>query len=243
MILTTNEELYIDLKKECAKFPCAPNFGLVFKRMSPFLKVYTQYITNFELATKELEKLEKQNKKFVDFLESCYQSPECENGQRILAFLIAPVQRIPRYQLLLRVRISNFESFQDLLERTPKEHVQYNDIKEGFEAIVELAKFCNERKRKEENSLVLLELVESLKRHSNGQRFKVNKPKLIERISFNRIDPLKRKEFLTLSLKNLKALIHQKTKESIDSSVMHSTTSCYLLPKIQIKIISSPNVS
>jgi hypothetical protein len=72
--------------------------------MAPFLKVYTQYISNFEFATKELEKLEKQNKKFVDFLENCYQSPECENGQRILAFLIAPIQRIPRYQLLLRVR-------------------------------------------------------------------------------------------------------------------------------------------
>jgi hypothetical protein len=72
------------------------------------------------------------------------------------------------------------KSFQDLLERTPKEHVHYNDIKEGFESIIELAKFCNERKRKEENSLVLLELVESLKRHSNGQRFKVKYNNLID---------------------------------------------------------------
>jgi FYVE, RhoGEF and PH domain containing 5/6 len=192
MILSTNEELQKDLKKECKQNPFSPNFGSVFKKMAPFLKVYTQYISNFDLAAKEVEKLEKQNKKFLDFLETCYQSPECSNGQRILAFLVCPIQRIPRYQLLLRVRIQFNLNSKDLLERTPKEHFLYRDTKEGFEAIVEIAKFCNERKRKEENSLILLELVESLQKHSNGSRFKVtNQFYLKSRIWSNHTELLK----------------------------------------------------
>jgi hypothetical protein len=105
VILSTNEELQKDLKKEFEKNPFSANFGLIFKNMAPFLKVYTQYISNFDLASQEVERLENQNKKFSEFLETCYESPECENGQRLLAFLVSPVQRIPRYQLLFRVRI------------------------------------------------------------------------------------------------------------------------------------------
>jgi hypothetical protein len=103
-ILFTNEELFKDLKKEFQKYPSSPNVGFVFKKMAPFLKVYTQYITNFDTAAAEIERQEKKNKKFSEFLEKTYSSPECPNGQRILSFLILPVQRIPRYQLLLRVR-------------------------------------------------------------------------------------------------------------------------------------------
>jgi len=71
--------------------------------------VYTQYIINFDTAAAEIDRQEKKNKKFSDFLEKTYNSPACANGQRFLAFLILPVQRIPRYQLLLRVIKTNIQ--------------------------------------------------------------------------------------------------------------------------------------
>jgi hypothetical protein len=94
-----------------------------------FLKAYTQYVTKYNKAIAHITSLKKQMPKFRQFLEvmtletlfavivpiaksalftCCVQEcAEKANGQDIAALLIQPVQRIPRYQLLLKDLISH----------------------------------------------------------------------------------------------------------------------------------------
>lgn len=68
------------------------------------MKVYTQYVKDYDLGLATLLHLQKKNSKFVHFLQEAKENPLCE-GKDLQTFLIMPVQRIPRYELLLRVNL------------------------------------------------------------------------------------------------------------------------------------------
>jgi hypothetical protein len=68
------------------------------------------------------------------------------------AFLVLPVQRIPRYKLLL----------EDLLRHTPETHIDYSDLKRSIVLISEVATFFNETIRKHELMLETLELQKNI---------------------------------------------------------------------------------
>ncbi|KAL4491770.1 hypothetical protein ABPG72_006025 [Tetrahymena utriculariae] len=80
------------------------------QKVIPFFKIYIDYLQNFEVSIKFLEKLKEGRKDIRDYIkqfESEYDS--------ISSLLILPVQRIPRYELL----------FKTLLEKTPIDHKDY----------------------------------------------------------------------------------------------------------------------
>jgi hypothetical protein len=60
------------------------------------------------------------------------------SGLTLQAYLIMPVQRIPRYRLLL----------EDLLRRTESNHTDYNGLKIALERIDSVARFVNEEIRR-----------------------------------------------------------------------------------------------
>ena len=62
-------------------------------------------------------------------------------GLDLNAFLIKPVQRACKYPLLLK----------ELLKQTPETHVDYEELKEAFEAMQTSCMKLNERKRDVEN--------------------------------------------------------------------------------------------
>lgn len=68
------------------------------------------------------------------------------------ALLILPVQRIPRYRLLL----------QELLKRTPSDHVDYQSLEKALNAIIEIAAKVNEAKKQNELSQIAFELQKQL---------------------------------------------------------------------------------
>jgi hypothetical protein len=65
-----------------------------------------------------------------------------------MSLLIQPVQRIPRYQLLLA----------ELIKRTPEDHIDYQDLTKALGKVVGIATFVNDRKRQSENARVLQKL-------------------------------------------------------------------------------------
>lgn len=77
-------------KTSCVKF------GIVFKEMAVWFKLYTDYINNHELATTTHDVLMEKKKKFAAFMEKQQNNPKCKNLP-LAAYLIQPVQRIPRY--------------------------------------------------------------------------------------------------------------------------------------------------
>jgi hypothetical protein len=122
--------------------------GLLFKEFSNELHVYEEYMVNFDPALTKRAALLMSNRKFSNFVETARANPEAA-GLGIESFLIAPVQRIPRYRLLL----------QELIKYTDFEHPDYQNLHDAFEAVGESASAHNEAIRRRETKDKLMEIM------------------------------------------------------------------------------------
>ncbi|XP_028512512.1 uncharacterized protein LOC110231235 isoform X3 [Exaiptasia diaphana] len=80
--------------------------GDIFTKLSSsyhidVLKIYSDYVNNFPKAMAVINKYSRGSQKFRRFLQNCSSDPECE-GLDLAAYLLTPIQRLPRYVLLLR---------------------------------------------------------------------------------------------------------------------------------------------
>ncbi|CAN0181401.1 unnamed protein product, partial [Scytosiphon promiscuus] len=80
----------------------------VFLKSAPFLKMYSEYVNNFDSAQDTLTRLETDNLSFNAFLTACEKQKPCR-GLHLRDFLILPLQRIPRYRMLLETILENTE--------------------------------------------------------------------------------------------------------------------------------------
>ena len=64
-----------------------------------------------------------------------------ELGMGIESYLIMPVQRLPRIEMLLK----------DLLRHTTEDHPDFKPLSSAYEGILSIANFVNEKKREAEN--------------------------------------------------------------------------------------------
>jgi len=120
----------------------APNIkvGDIFMNMSDHLKIYTQYITNYDLAIQTLMACRKKNKRLGQWIEETEANPNL-SGLKLGSLLILPVQRIPRYSLLLR----------DMLRHTWQEHIDFKDLEESTTNMESVATYLNNKKAEAEN--------------------------------------------------------------------------------------------
>ena len=114
--------------------------GDIFLHEVEYLKMYTMYVNNYNESVKEVTSSRKKFPKFAELLDTTRYSKEC-NGLDITSYLIMPIQRIPRYVMLLN----------DLLKRTPPTHRDYENLKAAFEKTCEVADYVNKKKREAEN--------------------------------------------------------------------------------------------
>jgi len=120
--------------------------GDLFVGMSAYLKTYTEYVKNFDVSLRRVADCAAKNPKFETFLRSTEES----DGVRtpLEALLITPVQRIPRYVLLL----------QQLHEHTPLGHPDYEYLQKAIVQIKDVAIYINEKKRESDNALRVVEI-------------------------------------------------------------------------------------
>jgi len=124
-----NEKLLADIGGRLATWNAMQKIADIFIQMIPFLQVYTIYINNFDSAISTVSQQKKKNKQFATFLDTCKNNPEAMKHD-IEALLIMPVQRIPRYVLLL----------QALVKHTDKSHDDFADLTVAVEF---MSKFAN----------------------------------------------------------------------------------------------------
>lgn len=110
--------------------------GLVFKKMTPYFKMYTQYSANQPHALAHLEQLSKTNSKFAECLQISTTDPRCR-GLQFGSYLIKPVQRICKYPLLMR----------ELLRYTEESHPDLALIQAAKTEIDKVVDSINEGKR------------------------------------------------------------------------------------------------
>lgn len=77
-----------------------------------------------------------ENKKFARALEKCHHA-NLNGLSGLETLLVVPVQRIPRYVLLLR----------EVLKFTPETHADYAKCRQAFEEMEKVAGLINEKKR------------------------------------------------------------------------------------------------
>jgi len=113
------------------------NYGQVLTQFAKkFRGCYTRYVNNYDSAEAHLNKLKKSDKEKHRYLEVCKSHPDA-GGLDVRSFLIQPVQRVPRYRMLL----------EDLLAHTDAGHADEGPLKEALEKVREVAMHINEEKR------------------------------------------------------------------------------------------------
>lgn len=144
-----NAEFSQQLDKRMAEWPNVNTFGDIFLQMVPMMKMYTTYINEYDGATAVWTKYSVKQE-FADYIAQLRKN----SGGRLdlVSMLIQPVQRLPRYEMLLK----------ELLKHTPSTHVDYENLVEAIERIKELNEYVNERKRQTDNRNFIIKLQEQI---------------------------------------------------------------------------------
>ncbi|KAF9904021.1 hypothetical protein BX616_001428, partial [Lobosporangium transversale] len=121
--------------------------GDIFIEIAPFLKMYSNYVKTFASALTHINDCMNRNERLTEFLKNTEKRPECKNLD-FQAYLMLPVQRIPRYKMLL----------EGLLRHTPEDHPDHRKLQTAFESMAQTAIAVNETTRQHEMFLKMVEL-------------------------------------------------------------------------------------
>jgi len=140
IIYNCNMLLKEDIKERIDNWAANVKVGDIFVNMTDHLKIYTQYITSYDLAIQTLTNCRKKNKRLDLWIEETETNPNL-NGLNIGSLLILPIQRIPRYSLLLR----------DMFKHTWEDHADYENLEECTTQMESVASYLNSKKAEAEN--------------------------------------------------------------------------------------------
>ncbi|KAI8816289.1 uncharacterized protein EV422DRAFT_571856 [Fimicolochytrium jonesii] len=141
-IINVNSELKKQLENRLESSPwdpCNGFIGDIFLNLAPYLKMYSSYVKNFNNALSRVTECSAKFPAFSHFIAKQHTNPELK-GLRLESFLIMPVQRIPRYKMLL----------EELVKKTDVHHPDHETLKNSLERIAEVAVFVNEAIREHE---------------------------------------------------------------------------------------------
>eukprot|EP00698_Gefionella_okellyi_P009277 TRINITY_DN2350_c0_g1_i1.p1 TRINITY_DN2350_c0_g1~~TRINITY_DN2350_c0_g1_i1.p1 ORF type:complete len:872 (+),score=211.01 TRINITY_DN2350_c0_g1_i1:120-2735(+) len=178
-IIQISELLQEELAARIASWDRNSIIGDVFVTMAPFLKAFSAYCSNYAAALELLRTLYHKELPQALFIEATTQL-----GQTLEAVMITPVQRIPRYRLLLT----------ELVKATPDNHPDYAKCKQALAQVEQIAVGINENIRTGER----LAKVRSLARQVVGletsliQRGRLFLREALLSETFNGRDPVRR---------------------------------------------------
>ncbi|XP_056631588.1 FYVE, RhoGEF and PH domain-containing protein 4 [Diorhabda sublineata] len=144
-IYNVNKELLDELEKNPGKVAEA------FCKFAPFFKMYSVYACEFKNILNILQNARSLNPQFAKLMENQESRPEVQN--KLSALLITPIQRVPRYKLLLT----------HLLQLTKPHEKDHKQLTECLEKIEEAADHINKIVEDQENMRRLLEIQRFLK--------------------------------------------------------------------------------
>uniref|UniRef100_A0A8C1YVY7 FYVE, RhoGEF and PH domain containing 3 n=1 Tax=Cyprinus carpio TaxID=7962 RepID=A0A8C1YVY7_CYPCA len=83
------------------EWSCNPRIGDILQKLAPFLKMYGEYVKNFDRAMELVSTWTQRSAQFKSVVQSIQKQEVCGN-LTLQHHMLEPVQRIPRYELLLK---------------------------------------------------------------------------------------------------------------------------------------------
>ncbi|KAF1424065.1 FYVE, RhoGEF and PH domain-containing protein 4, partial [Spheniscus humboldti] len=137
-----------------------PRIGDILQKLAPFLKMYGEYVKNFDNAMELVKTWTERSPQFKFIIQDIQKEKVCGN-LTLQHHMLEPVQRIPRYEMLLK----------DYLRKLPQDSLDWKDAESKYllaikraslEIISTAASHSNSAIRKMENLKKLLEIYEML---------------------------------------------------------------------------------
>ncbi|XP_067356309.1 FYVE, RhoGEF and PH domain-containing protein 4a isoform X3 [Channa argus] len=140
-----------DLEKRMGQWASMPRIGDILQKLTPFLKMYAEYVKNFDHAMELLKQWTERSPQFKAIILEI-QSQEACGCLTLQHHMLEPVQRVPRYEMLLK----------DYLKKLPQDDPDRRDSEKSLEIIATAATHSNSAIRKSENLKKLMEIYEML---------------------------------------------------------------------------------
>ncbi|KAJ3429241.1 faciogenital dysplasia protein [Anaeramoeba flamelloides] len=135
-IINFNRIFLKNLEQIMVHYHVGTCFGPIFTKMTDFCKVYTTYVNNYMKAMNNLRQLQIKNKKLKPFIEKQIQNSS-KNKTNLESIMITPIQRLPRYILLL----------EEIVKKTQKTHADYEPLKVSLDKMTQVTSGVNENKK------------------------------------------------------------------------------------------------
>uniref|UniRef100_A0A672ZTQ5 FYVE, RhoGEF and PH domain containing 4a n=1 Tax=Sphaeramia orbicularis TaxID=375764 RepID=A0A672ZTQ5_9TELE len=140
-----------DLEKRMGEWESTPRIGDILQKLTPFLKMYAEYVKNFDKAMELLKQWIDRSPQFKAIIMDIQSQEVCGN-LTLQHHMLEPVQRVPRYEMLLK----------DYLKKLPQDDPDRRDAEKSLEIIATAATHSNSAIRKSENLKKLMEIYEML---------------------------------------------------------------------------------
>ncbi|XP_057555783.1 FYVE, RhoGEF and PH domain-containing protein 2 isoform X4 [Hippopotamus amphibius kiboko] len=176
-----------ELQRRLDDWTTTPRIGDVIQKLAPFLKMYSEYVKNFERAAELLATWTDKSPPFQEVITRI-QSSEASGSLTLQHHMLEPVQRIPRYELLLK----------EYVQKLPAQAPDLADAQKALDMIFSAAQHSNAAITEMERLQELWEVYQRL-----GLEDDIVDPSNtllregpVLKISFRRNDPMERYLFL-----------------------------------------------
>ncbi|KAM9335042.1 FYVE, RhoGEF and PH domain-containing protein 4-like [Symphorus nematophorus] len=136
--------------ENCISHWCeSPGLGNVLLQHAPFLRMYADYVRNFDQAMELVRTWTERSSAFRNIIQDI-QSQEACGSLTLQHHMLEPVQRVPRYEMLLG----------DYLKKLPEDSPDYEFTRKSLQTISMAATHSNSAIHKAESLKRLLEIYE-----------------------------------------------------------------------------------
>uniref|UniRef100_A0A671T6G9 FYVE, RhoGEF and PH domain-containing protein 4-like n=1 Tax=Sinocyclocheilus anshuiensis TaxID=1608454 RepID=A0A671T6G9_9TELE len=140
-----------DLETRMSQWASTPRIGDILAQLAPFLRMYAEYVKNFDSAMDLLKQWTERSAQFNTIIQDIQSQEVCGN-LTLQHHMLEPVQRVPRYEMLLK----------DYLKKLPEDDPDCSQAKKSLNIISMAATHSNMAIRKMENLKKLMEIYEML---------------------------------------------------------------------------------
>uniref|UniRef100_A0A7S3YNK9 DH domain-containing protein n=1 Tax=Lotharella globosa TaxID=91324 RepID=A0A7S3YNK9_9EUKA len=146
-IITLHETILGEFKEKGGR-----KSGEVLNTKAPYFKMYVTYLNGYDRSMDVISEMRKKNKRFHKFLQKQRRGDVKEQRRwkymDIASYLIMPVQRIPRYELLLK----------EIIKNTPEGDPELSPLKTALDMVREAAQHNNQSMRSYQDVQKIVEI-------------------------------------------------------------------------------------